>query len=248
MWIAPAIAVAALIHLALSRPSALAAAGPILALWMVSPVVAWWISRPLSAAGRALTAEQTVFLRKLARKTWTFFETFVGPEDHWLPPDNFQELASARVAHRTSPTNMGLALLSSLSAYDFGYIPAGQLLERTAKRSARWSALERHRGHFYNWYDTRTLEPLPPLYISTVDTGNLAGHLLTLRQGLLELPDQGILGNRWLDGIGDTYLASRGHRGRSPAPPARAVPGRSWSPRSAPVWTRSPRRGIASNG
>jgi cyclic beta-1,2-glucan synthetase len=204
MWIAPVIATAAMISLTLSRPVALAVAGPILGLWFASPAIAWWISRPLVRRGVRLTADQTIFLQKLSRKTWAFFETFIGPEDHWLPPDSYQEHPVAAVGHRTSPTNMGLALLANLSAYDFGYIPAGQLIERTANALRTMDALERHRGHFYNWYDTQSLKPLPPLYISTVDSGNLAGHLLTLRPGLLALPDQKILGARLFDGLSDT--------------------------------------------
>ncbi|MBI4632917.1 MAG: cyclic beta 1-2 glucan synthetase [Deltaproteobacteria bacterium] len=204
MWIAPILASATVIDLALSRPLTLAVAGPILCIWFVSPVVAWWISRPLARREARLTADQTVFLRKLSRKTWAFFETFVGPEDHWLPPDNFQEHPDAVIAHRTSPTNMGLALLANLSAYDFGYIPAGQLIERTTNALHTMEKLERHRGHFYNWYDTESLQPLQPTYISTVDSGNLAGHLLTLRQGLLALPDDRILGPRMFEGISDT--------------------------------------------
>ena len=160
MWIAPVLAGAAVIDLTLSRPLSLAVAGPILCLWFVSPVIAWWISRPLARREARLTADQTTFLRKISRKTWAFFETFVGPEDHLLPPDNFQEHPAAVIAHRTSPTNMGLALLANLSAYDFGYIPAGQLIERTANALHTMEALERHRGHFYNWYDTQSLQPL----------------------------------------------------------------------------------------
>jgi cyclic beta-1,2-glucan synthetase len=148
--------------------------------------------------------EQIRFLQKISRKTWAFFETFVGPEDHWLPPDNYQEHPVARVAHRTSPTNMGLALLANLSAYDFGYISTGRLDERTENALHTMAALERHRGHFYNWYVTQSLQPLLPKYISTVDSGNLAGHLLTLRAGLLALPDQPILGARWFDGLSHT--------------------------------------------
>ncbi|MGB7971675.1 MAG: glucoamylase family protein [Candidatus Deferrimicrobiaceae bacterium] len=204
MWIAPVIASAAAIWMAFSRPVALAVAGPILALWFSSPAVAWWISRPLVPRSPRLSADQALFLRKLSRKTWAFFETFVGPEDHWLPPDNYQEYRLAAVAHRTSPTNMGLALLANLSAYDFGYLPAGQLIERTAKAFRTMESLERHRGHFYNWYDTQSLRPLSPLYVSTVDSGNLAGHLLTLRPGLLALPDHKILGPRWVEGLRDT--------------------------------------------
>ncbi|MGA6993864.1 MAG: glucoamylase family protein [Candidatus Deferrimicrobiaceae bacterium] len=205
MWIAPVIAAAATIHLVSSRPAAMAAAGPILALWFASPAIAWWISRPLAPRRAVLSADQILFLRKLSRRTWAFFETFVGPEDHWLPPDNYQEYRAGVVAHRTSPTNMGIALLANLAAYDFGYLPSGHLVERTENALRTMDALPRHRGHFYNWYDTQSLEPLLPLYVSTVDSGNLAGHLLTLRQGLLELPDHDILGKRWLEGIRDTF-------------------------------------------
>ena len=203
MGIAPVIASATAVYLAASNPAALAVAGPMLCLWFAAPAVAWWISRPLARREARLTADQLLFLRKISRKTWAFFETFVGPEEHWLPPDNYQEYRGAALAHRTSPTNMGFALLANLSAYDFGYIPAGQLIERTAHALHTMAALERHQGHFYNWYDTQSLQPLPPLYISSVDSGNLAGHLLTLRPGLIALPDDRILGARVFDGLGD---------------------------------------------
>jgi len=204
MWIAPLIAVAATLYFLLFKPAVLAVAAPVLLLWLGSPALAWWLGQPLARREARLTLAQTVFLRKLARKTWAFFETFVGPEDHWLPPDNYQEYRGAAVAHRTSPTNMGLALLANLTAYDFGYIPAGQLIERTANTLRTMEGLERHRGHFYNWYDTLSLKPLHPKYVSTVDSGNLAGHLLTLRPGLLALPDDTILGARLFDGLHDT--------------------------------------------
>ena len=204
MWIAPFIALVAVICLTLWMPTALAVALPILCLWFASPAVAWWISRPLARRRARLTNDQIIFLRKLSRKTWAFFETFVGPEDHWLPPDNYQEHPVAGVAHSTSPTNMGLALLANLSAYDFGYISAGQLIKRTSNALKTMETLERHRGHFYNWYDTQSLKPLQPMYISTVDSGNLAAHLLTLRPGLLALSDQRILGARFFDGLNDT--------------------------------------------
>jgi cyclic beta-1,2-glucan synthetase len=204
MWIAPVLATAVVIYLTLSDPGALQVAMPILGLWFASPSIAWWISRPLTRRAARLTGDQTIFLRKVSRKTWAFFEQFVGPDDHWLPPDNYQEHPAVTVAHRTSPTNMGLALLANLSAFDFGYLSAGQLIERTANALHTMEGLERHRGHFYNWYDTQSLKPLLPLYISTVDSGNLAGHLLTLRPGLLALPDQKILGTRFFDGLSDT--------------------------------------------
>ncbi|NTW59433.1 MAG: cyclic beta 1-2 glucan synthetase, partial [Nitrospirae bacterium] len=124
MWFAPFLSVVIVTYLALSNPPALGASGPLLALWFVSPVLAWWLSRPLSVPVARLTDGQILFLRRLSRKTWSFFETFVGPEDNWLPPDNYQEHPVPVVAHRTSPTNMGLALLANLSALDFGYLAA----------------------------------------------------------------------------------------------------------------------------
>ena len=203
MWFAPGIAVAAMIHLALSRPSSLVYAWPVLGLWFASPAIAWWMSRPLARPEAVLSTDQTFFLRKIARKTWAFFETFVGEEDNWLPPDSYQENRPAPVAHRTSPTNMGLSLLANLSAYDFGYIPVGQVLDRTSKTIRTMEALERYKGHFYNWYDTQTLQPLPPLYVSSVDSGNLGAHLLTLRSGLLALPGHGIVNPRLFEGLRD---------------------------------------------
>ncbi len=204
MWVAPAIAAAAAIRLAAANPTARAVAGPILLLWLAAPAIAWWFSQPLARRKATLAPEQTRFLRLLARRSWAFFDSFAGPEDHWLPPDNYQENRAVALAHRTSPTNMGLALLANLSAYDFGYLPAGQLVERTAHTLHTMDGLERYRGHFYNWYDTQTLQPLRPLYVSTVDSGNLAGHLLTLRAGLLALPDDPILPARLFEGLSDT--------------------------------------------
>jgi cyclic beta-1,2-glucan synthetase len=203
MWIGPVIATVTSVLLLIERPAALIAAVPVLALWFASPAVAWWMSRPLIARRAELTVDQTLFLRKVARRTWAFFETFVGPEDHWLPPDNYQEFPGSVVAHRTSPTNMGLALLANLSAWDFGYIEAKELIERTTRALRTMAGLERYHGHFYNWYDTQTLKPLSPRYISTVDSGNLAGHLLTLRAGLLALPDDGTPRTRTFEGIRD---------------------------------------------
>jgi cellobiose phosphorylase len=219
MGIAPALAGVTALGLAAVKPAALAVAGPVLLLWLASPAIAWWMSRPLARREARLTADQTHFLRMVSRKTWAFFETFVGPEDYWLPPDNVQEHPVAAVAHRTSPTNMGLSLLANLAAYDFGYLPAGRFIERTTCALRTMAGLERHRGHFYNWYDTQSLKPLQPLYISSVDSGNLAGHLLTLRPGLLALIDAPILNARLFDGISDTFsLLVDAAEGVPPAP------------------------------
>ncbi|MDR1943692.1 MAG: hypothetical protein LBQ19_02620, partial [Synergistaceae bacterium] len=211
MWIGPFAALLSTSALAAYSPSALLAAVPILALWFLSPVVAWWISFPSTQRHEKLSLSQQQFLRRIARHTWRFFETFVGPEENWLPPDNYQEYPVERTAHRTSPTNIGLALLANLSAYDFGFISAGKLIDRTAHTFATMDALKRHRGHFFNWYDTLTLDPLPPLYISSVDSGNLAGHLLTLRSGLRELSDRKILEPKIFDNLRDLLETASSH-------------------------------------
>jgi cyclic beta-1,2-glucan synthetase len=186
MGLAPVLAVILGVAVWLVRPAALPASTPLLAAWFLSPLVAYWVSRPRRAAEPVLTLEERRQLHCLARKTWNFFETYVGEEDHWLPPDNYQEDPKGEVAHRTSPTNIGLYLLSSLAAHDFGYLSLAALLERLEKAFDTLERLERFHGHFYNWYDTRTLQPLPPGYISTVDSGNLLGCLVTLRRGLEE--------------------------------------------------------------
>ena len=204
MWSAPALAIGLLALLfVLGSPASLITFG-FLAWWVVSPVIAWWISQPLEEKRVELSAEQINQLRKLARKTWNFFETFVNAEDHWLPPDNFQEYPRPVVATRTSPTNIGLAMLGSLSAYDFGYLSLPGLMEHVSRTLETVEKLERYSGHFYNWYDTRTLKPLTPLYVSTVDNGNLAGSLLTLQSGLLELADQNWDAARICAGLRDT--------------------------------------------
>ncbi len=204
MWIAPAIVISAIIYFVFANQSLPVAALPVLFLWFLSPYVAWWISLPLSRHGVILTAAQKLFLREVARKTWSFFYTFVGPKDHWLPPDNYQENPVGVVAHRTSPTNIGLSLLANLSAYDFGYITAGELIDRISNTFNTMDTLERYHGHFFNWYDTQSLKPLPPPYISSVDSGNLMGHLLTLRQGIFSIPDKKIVSQQVFEGLSDT--------------------------------------------
>jgi len=205
MWFAPALVVVTSAYLSQYWPGSLPFALPVLGLWLASPAIVWWVSNPLDHPEATRTEEQTRFLTMLARKTWAFFETFAGPNDNWLPPDNYQEHPVAVIAHRTSPTNIGLSLLSNLAAYDFGYLSAQALIDRTGHTFATMDQLERYQGHFYNWYDTQTLKPLSPNYVSTVDSGNLAAYLLTLRSGLLELPDKSILGPRLFEGIRDTY-------------------------------------------
>lgn len=209
MWISPLLAVGAGAALALLRPRAFEAALIFLVAWCAAPLVAWWISLPIARLQKPLDQEQGAFLHKLARKTWLWFETFVGPEDNWLPPDNMQEHPSQVVAHRTSPTNMGMALLANLTAFDFGYITASQLAARTASTLDSMAQLERHQGHFYNWYDTQSMKPLHPIYISTVDSGNLAGHLLTLQAGLVAVGELPIVHPQLAQGLATTCALLR---------------------------------------
>ncbi|MBC7967425.1 MAG: cyclic beta 1-2 glucan synthetase, partial [Fuerstia sp.] len=204
MLVAPGIATVTFIWLILQRPQILLVAGPLLGLWFVSPAIAWWLSRPIVPKPVNLTRTQHDFLRRLSRRTWRYFETFVTEEDNWLPPDNVQMNPGNVIASRTSPTNIGMALLADLAAYDFGYISASCLLDRTRKTFGTMSNMERYRGHLFNWYDTRTLTPLAPQYVSTVDSGNLAGQLFVLGSGLRELTESQILPRRVCDGLADT--------------------------------------------
>jgi len=204
MWVAPGLALAAGLFLVLRQPAQLAFALPLLLVWLAAPWIAWWISQPIESVTPDLTAEQLTFLRRTARMTWHFFDTFVCALENWLPPDNFQEIPAPTIATRTSPTNIGLALLANLAAHDFGYLTAGGLIERTQATLTTMQRLDRHRGHFYNWYETRTLKPLLPLYISSVDSGNLAGHLLTLAAGLREQADEKIFTPQIFAGLRDT--------------------------------------------
>ncbi|MBN1166814.1 MAG: cyclic beta 1-2 glucan synthetase [Methanospirillaceae archaeon] len=204
MWPAPFIGALFLFSRFFISPSAVPVIEVFAFAWILSPAIAWWISQPIQHKITRLSLLQEQFLRGIARRTWRFFETYVAAEDNYLPPDNYQEQPVCAVAHRTSPTDIGLSLLASLTAYDFGYIPMGELIERTEKTLNTMGRLKRFRGHFYNWYDTITLEPLLPRYISTVDSGNLLGDLLVLRQGLDELPGCPILSKRFADGMSDT--------------------------------------------
>ena len=203
MWPAPAASALFALVLAQTNPTALLPAIPLLLLWFASPEIAAWISRPRIPTAEKLNAEDRVFLRRVARRTWLFFETFVGPEDNWLPPDNYQEDPRTEIAHRTSPTNVGMYLLSVLTAWDFGYVGSADLAVRVENCLDTFRRLERYRGHFLNWYDTRSLAPLEPRYVSTVDSGNLAVSLLTLKEGCRAAADAPVLRACQWDAFGD---------------------------------------------
>jgi cyclic beta-1,2-glucan synthetase len=192
------------------KPEAALTAAPFVTLWVLSPLIARWVSLPPpESATEQLTDADIASLRLTARRTWLFFETFVGPLDHGLPPDNFQDDPVPAVALRTSPTNIGMYLLSTVTARDFGWIGTTEMVERLEETLATISGLERFRGHLYNWYDTRTLHRLEPDYVSSVDSGNLAGHLLALAGACRLMIDQPLPVAAALAGLGDEVALTR---------------------------------------
>jgi cyclic beta-1,2-glucan synthetase len=208
-WMLPAelLALAAVGLTITFKPSALSFMGVLAAIWILSPLIAVWASKPRPFVRQALNAGERQFARMIARRTWRFFEAFVGPEDNWLPPDNLQEDPAPVIAHRTSPTNIGLLLLATSSARELGYVSTLELVERQELTFFTLSKLARMQGHFFNWYDTKTLEPLMPQYVSTVDSGNLAGHLIAIKQCSVELPDEKLFGPHVIHGLTDTIDA-----------------------------------------
>lgn len=191
--------------IALTRPDAMGRFLPILVLWLSSPWVAYRISLPPRSHKQKITPEQQNRLRLYSRRIWAFFEEFVNSNENWLPPDNVQINPPNGVAHRTSPTNIGLALLANQAAQDLGYLTVIEMLNRIENILRTLEGLERWQGHFYNWYDTITLTPLQPLYISTVDSGNLVLYLLTLKAGLEEIRTKPVVSPQEIRGLKDTY-------------------------------------------
>ncbi|MDB5392922.1 MAG: glycosyltransferase 36 associated family protein [Rhodospirillales bacterium] len=200
-------------------------AAPLILLWAASPLLARWASETPAIAGHmAVSLTERRELRLVARRTWRFFETFITAENHMLPPDNFQEDPQPVVANRTSPTNIGLYLLSLVVARDFGWQGTLSMTDRLDATFASLCRMERFRGHFYNWYDTSDLRPLEPKYISSVDSGNLAGHLIALGNACREMIGAPLIGD-WSAGIADALSIAQEsvqavvieHSGSSPA-------------------------------
>jgi cyclic beta-1,2-glucan glucanotransferase len=199
------VAVLPIVALVYTHTQAWVVAAPLIGLWVAAPAVAVWISAlPHSPRADRLSLADEEAFRSIARRTWNFFVTFVSQEDHALPPDNFQEAPKSVVAHRTSPTNIGLYLLSTVCARDFGWIGTLESADRLEATLATMSQLELFRGHLYNWYDTLDLHPLEPKYVSTVDSGNLAGHLLTLGNSCRALMEKSTVGPQILSGLQDS--------------------------------------------
>ncbi|MBI5033167.1 MAG: carbohydrate-binding protein [Chloroflexi bacterium] len=190
MWIAPVLALVLGLGVIFTIPSSIFVALPILLSWAASPLVAYKLSQLVELRTPELPPETNAELKEIARRIWRFYEDFVGPEDHWLPPDNYQSTPRPIVAHRTSPTNISFLLLSTLAALDFEFINADEFLKRIQATLATLEKMERFRGHWFNWYDTLTLRPLYPEYVSTVDSGNLAAGLIAVRQACLEFAER----------------------------------------------------------
>jgi cyclic beta-1,2-glucan synthetase len=188
------------------NPVGITVAAPFLLLWWLAPIAARALSLPPKLdKAESLQPEDSVQIRLCGRRIWRFFTTFVTAQENHLPPDNFQEDPHAVIAHRSSPTNFGLYLLSVVAARDFGWLGLIDTVDRLEATLATMLALPRLHGHFYNWYDTEDLHTLEPRYISTVDSGNLAGHLLTLAQACREMLQQPLTLSTALTGLVDTH-------------------------------------------
>lgn len=204
MWPSSALALFMLGYMALFEPAGLLPATPVLLLWLIAPEISVWTARPRYFRAQTLDDEQRLYLKRVARRTWHFFDTFAGPDDNWLPPDNYQFGHVDAVAHRTSPTNIGMFLASALAAKDMGFITTSDFVARCRHTVSTLTQMDQYRGHILNWYDTRTLEPLEPKYVSTVDSGNLAVALITLKQGCMEQIDRPAVAGTCFDGLGVT--------------------------------------------
>ena len=227
MWYTAPLAVAMMVIVAVVAVDRLPVALPFLLLWLCAPALVLATGQPTPDPRQPIDGAQRAALRLIARRTWLFFEELFAPADHWLIPDNYQENRADLIAHRTSPTNIGLQLISTLAAYDFGYLSAAGVIARLEPAFGTLLKLPRYRGHFYNWYDTRTLTPLVPEYVSSVDSGNLAGYLLATRMGLLQLAGERRIHGRALDGMRDALGLCNECLARAPqtsaSPPARAL-------------------------
>ncbi len=205
MWSVAFFVLIAVLTIRSSFPTKLGRFIPLGMVWVASLWVAHRVSLPTQHKKEALSFSDQLALRRYARKIWAFFEEFVCNEDHWLPPDNVQIEPPNGVAHRTSPTNIGLALLANLSARDFGYISLSTMYERIEHTLETIDSLGHWKGHLYNWYDTQSLVPLEPRYVSTVDSGNYVLYLMTLKSGLAEILDKPLLDLQFAQGLRDTY-------------------------------------------
>lgn len=204
MWISVFLGLVVLVLAVVLVPGYVLLAVLILCVFSAAPIIAYAISKPYTRKRVELSSDDISELRRLARKTWRYFEDLAGAAENYLPTDNYQEDPPRGAAHRTSPTNIGLLLVSTMSARDLGYIGTVEMIERLANTISTIERMDKWNGHLYNWYDTITLETLKPLYVSTVDSGNLIGYLMVLEQGLREYLKKPLVDSCMAQGIKDT--------------------------------------------
>lgn len=173
-------------------------------IFIISPYTAYYISIENREIERGLDSKEIVNLRKLARESYAYFQDFVNEETKFIAPDNYQEEPNRNIAMRTSPTNIGMTLMANIVAYDMGYIGCYDLLERLSKTIETMKKLSMYNGHFYNWYDLEKLQPLYPKYVSTVDSGNLAGYFMIISKTLEDIKREGYFNYKIFEGINDT--------------------------------------------
>ena len=218
MWGGVAIAAASLVIAYVGGTNGIFVGLPVITVWLAAPALARWASFAETGPGRdPITAANKHELRLTARRTWRYFEVFVTPDDNFLPPDNFQEVPRPVVAHRTSPTNIGLYLLSIVSAQDFGWISIGDAADRLEQTLRVLARLEKYKGHYFNWYDTQSCLPLEPKYVSSVDSGNLAGHLIAIASTCRQWSEEWTIQRNSLAGIADSFALLKeavAHTGR----------------------------------
>ncbi|NME83091.1 glucoamylase family protein [Clostridium sp. SM-530-WT-3G] len=205
MWISPVMAVVVVL-LSLDNSFGIFAYTVVTAcLWLVSPYIAYAVSCDIPEKKYVINYEQKTYLREISRRIYAYYEDFINEENNYLPPDNYQVRPYKGVAHRTSPTNMGMGIIAEVAAYDLGYITLGEFIDKVDSIITNMSDLKREQGHFYNWYDTRTKEPLWPRYISTVDSGNLLANLWILKKSMEELKNNPVIRTKEIMALKDIY-------------------------------------------
>lgn len=185
----------------LMKPDSLNLSLFFLIFWAAAPFVAYFISKDIYTEEEKLEKDDLVELKKITRKTWRYFEEFANIKNNYLAPDNYQEEPHRGIAYRTSPTNIGLGLLATLSGRDMGYRGMLETVRQLSNTVSTIEKMGKWNGHLYNWYDTRTLEPLKPLYVSTVDSGNYVCYLITLIQGLKDYYSSPLIDEVFVEGI-----------------------------------------------
>jgi cyclic beta-1,2-glucan synthetase len=210
MWLSTGWGVVVLLVVTIEEPISWLVALPFAAAWIAAPWIARHVSQPIARERHEVTQNDRARLRRVARRTWRYFDDVLGPTDRWLPPDNLQLQPPQGLARRTSPTNIGLALNAVQAARDLGYLSRAEEVRRLGTMLDAVEGLERYRGHLYNWYSTETGGVLAPRYVSTVDSGNFAGALIALKQGLYEVAEAPWPSLSLCSGLADTAAEAEG--------------------------------------